>query len=73
MTASSSDQFPMPDDLDARLARLGLPGGGDKDRQAALPGPLRVFHRRLLGAFLTEAGPPATAVVARMAAWVGLP
>jgi len=68
MTASSSDQFPTPDNLDARLARLGLPADGVKDRQAALPGPLRAFHRRLLGAFLTEAGPPATAVVARMAA-----
>jgi hypothetical protein len=67
MTGSSSDQFPTPDDQDARLARLGLPAGGVKGRQAALPGPLRAFHRRLLGAFLTEAGPPATAVVARLA------
>jgi len=68
MTASSSDQSTAPDELDARLARLGLSAGGVKDRQAALPGPLRAFHRRLLGAFLTEAGPPDPAVVARLAA-----
>jgi len=34
------------DDLEARLARLGLPARGVQDRQAALPRALREFHRR---------------------------
>lgn len=68
MTANSSDRSTAPDDLDARLARLGLPAGGVKDRQAALPGPLQALHRRVLGAFLTKVGPPGPAVLARIAA-----
>jgi hypothetical protein len=57
-----------PAELHARLTRLGLPGAGVKERQASLPAPLRELHRRLLGAFLTEGGPPGPAVVARLAA-----
>ncbi len=68
MTANPSQQPAAPDELEARLARLGLPARGVTDRQAALPTPLQEFHRRLLGAFLTQAGPPGPAVVARMAA-----
>lgn len=68
MTANSSDRSAAPDDLDARLARLGLPAGGVKGRQAALPAPLQALHRRVLGAFLTKVGPPGPAVLARMAA-----
>src|SRR6266540_4139185 len=59
MTATPSNQPAGPDDLATRLARIGLPSGGVKDRLAVLPGPLRELHRRLLGAFLTEASPPA--------------
>jgi hypothetical protein len=50
---------------------MGPPARGVQDvqdRQAALPGPLRVFHRALLGAILTEDGPPDLAVVGRLAA-----
>lgn len=68
MTANRSVQSAAPDDLEARLARLGLPARGAQDRQATLPGPLQAFHRALLGAFLTEAGPPDPTVVGRMAA-----
>jgi Alkylmercury lyase len=50
------------------MARLGLAARGAKDRQAALPGPLQDLHRALLGAFLTEAGPPDLGVVGRLAA-----
>ena len=50
------------------MARLGLAAGGAKDRQAALPGPLQDLHRALVGAFLTEAGPPDLGVVGRLAA-----
>ena len=50
------------------MARLGLPARGAQDRQAALPGPLQDLHRALLGAFLTEAGPPDLGVVGRLAA-----
>jgi hypothetical protein len=73
MTATPSNQPAGPDDLATRLARIGLPSGGVKDRLAVLPGPLRELHRRLLGAFLTEAGPPASAAeVAGMAAELDL-
>src|SRR6266545_2053225 len=73
MTATPSNQPAGPDDLATRLARIGLPSGGVKDRLAVLPGPLRELHRRLLGAFLTEASPPASAAeVAGMAAELDL-
>jgi alkylmercury lyase-like protein len=72
MTAHPSQQPATPDELEARLAHLGLPARGATDRQATLPAPLRAFHRRLLGAFLTQAGPPGPAVVARLAAELGL-
>jgi len=72
MTANQSDPPAAPDDLETRLARLGLPARGVRDRQAGLPRALRAFHRRLLGAFLTDAGPPGPAVVARLAAELDL-
>ena len=72
MTADRSAASAAPDELEVRLARLGLPGGGVKDRQATLPSALRTFHRRLLGAFLTQAGPPDPAVVAHLAAELAL-
>jgi hypothetical protein len=53
--------------LDAMAGQL-RPGAGVRQRQAALPGPLRGFHQRLLRAFVTDAGPPDTAVVGRVAA-----
>ena len=67
----TADPCPQPaglDELEVRLAGLGLLTGGVTVRQAALPPPLRALHRRLLGAFLAEAGPPDLAVVARLAA-----
>jgi hypothetical protein len=72
MSANQSTASAAPDELAVRLARLGLPAGGVKARQAALPGALQAFHRRLLGAFLTPAGPPDPAVVARLAAELDL-
>jgi len=72
MTADRSAASAAPDELEVRPARLGLPGGGVKDRQATLPSALRTFHRRLLGAFLTQAGPPDPAVVAHLAAELAL-
>jgi hypothetical protein len=72
MTANPSQQPAAPDELEARLAHLGLPARGVTNRQTTLPAPLREFHRRLLGAFLTQAGPPGPAVVARTAAELGL-
>jgi hypothetical protein len=60
-----------PDALADRLARLGR-GAGVGGRQALLPDPLRVFHQRLLGAFLTGTGPPDATVVAGLAAELGL-
>jgi alkylmercury lyase-like protein len=68
MTANDSVQSAAPDQLAVRLARLGLPAAGAQDRQAALPGPLQAFHRALLGAFLTDAGPPDLTVVGQLAA-----
>jgi Alkylmercury lyase len=68
MTTNRSVRSAAPDELEVRLARLGLPARGAQDRQAALPGPLQAFHRALLGAFLAEAGPPALAAVGRLAA-----
>jgi len=56
-----------PEVLADRLARRGR-GAGVAGRQAILPDPLRVFHQRLLGAFLTGTGPPAAPVVADLAA-----
>jgi hypothetical protein len=67
-TASDSVQSAAPGELEVRLARLGLPARGAQDRQAVLPGPLQDLHRALLGAFLTEAGPPDLIVVDRLAA-----
>jgi hypothetical protein len=68
MTTNESVQSAAPDELAVRLARLGLPTAGTQDRQAALPGPLPAFHRALLGAFLTEAGPPDLTVLDQLAA-----
>jgi hypothetical protein len=68
----TSNQFTtVPDALAGRLARLGR-GAGVGGRQAVLPDPLRVFHQRLLGAFLTGTGPPDIPVVAGLAAELGL-
>jgi hypothetical protein len=68
----TADQSAARDELAARLARLGLPGGGVKGRQAALPSALKTLHRRLLSAFLTEPGVSDPAVVAGLAAELGL-
>jgi len=68
MTTNRSLLSAARDDLAIRLARLGLPAEGAQDRQAALPSPLQDLHRALLGAFLTEAGPPDLTVVGRLAA-----
>ena len=68
MTANQPLKSAAPDQLDGRLARLRLPAAGARDRQATLPGPLQAFHRALLGAFLTEAGPPDPTVIGRLAA-----
>lgn len=68
MTTNCSDRSVAPDELEVRMARLGLPARGAKDRQTTLPGPLQDLHRALLGAFLTEAGPPDLGVVGRLAA-----
>jgi len=64
MTPNCSVRSAAPDELEVRLARIGLPARGAQDRQATLLGPLQAFHRALLGAFLTEAGPPDLAAVA---------
>jgi Alkylmercury lyase len=50
------------------LAGRLRPGAGVCQRQAVLPDRLRGFHQRLLGAFVTETGPPDAAVVGRLAA-----
>jgi hypothetical protein len=71
MTSNHSATPPAPDALADRLARLGR-GVGVDGRQAVLPDPLRVFHQRLLGAFLTGTGPPDAPVVAGLAAELGL-
>jgi hypothetical protein len=71
MTSNHSAAAPIPDVLADRLARLGR-GAGVDDRQAVLPDPLRVFHQRVLGAFLTGTGPPDASVVAGLAAELGL-
>jgi hypothetical protein len=63
-----SVQSAAPDELAVRLARMGLPARGAQDRQAALPAPLQAFHRALLGAFLTDTGPPDRSVVGQLAA-----
>jgi hypothetical protein len=68
----TADQSAARDELAARLARLGLPGGGVNGRQAALPSALKTLHRRLLSAFLTEPGVSDPAVVAGLAAKLGL-
>jgi hypothetical protein len=68
MTPNCSVRSAAPDELEVRLTRIGLPARGAQDRQATLPGPLQAFHRALLGAFLTEAGPPDLAAVGRLAA-----
>src|SRR6266508_4107317 len=68
----TADQSAARDELAARLARLGLPGGGVKGRQAALPSAMKTLHRRLLSAFLTEPGVSDPAVVAGLAAKLGL-
>jgi hypothetical protein len=68
MTTNHSDRSVAPDELEVRMARLGLSARGAKDRQAALPGPLQDLHQALLSTFLTEAGPPDRAVVGRLAA-----
>ena len=68
MTANHPHRSAAPDQLAVRLARLGLPTAGTQGRQATLPGPLKAFHRALLGAFLIETGPPDLRVVGRLAA-----
>jgi Alkylmercury lyase len=68
----TADQSAARDELVARLARLGLPGGGVKGRRAALPSALQTLHRRLLSAFLTEPGTSDPAVVAGLATKLGL-
>jgi hypothetical protein len=72
MSADHAVQSATPDELAVRMARLGLPARGAEDRQAALPGPLQAFHRALLGAFLTDAGPPGLADVGRLASGLEL-
>ena len=68
MTAKHPLRSAAPDELAARLAGLGLPAAGAQGRQATLPGPLQAFHRALLGAFLTETGPPDLRIVGWLAA-----
>ena len=68
MTANRSPHPAALDELEGRLARLGLSAGSVKGRQDALPSALQEFHRRLLGAFLAEVGSPDAAVVDRLAA-----
>jgi Alkylmercury lyase len=68
---TSNHSAATPDVLADRLARLGR-GAGVAGRQAVLPGPLRVFHQRVLGAFLTGTGPPDAPVIAGLAAELGL-
>ena len=67
MTSNHSAAAPAPDALADRLARRGR-GAGVGGRQAVLPAPLRVFHQRLLAAFLTGTAPPDATVVAGLAA-----
>jgi hypothetical protein len=67
MTTNRSVRSAAPDELEVRMGRMGLPARGVQDRQAALSGPLQAFHPALLGAFLTEAGPPDLAMVGRLA------
>ena len=68
MTTNRPDRWVAPHELEVRMARLGLRARGAQDRQAALPGPLQELHRELLGAFLTDAGPPDLAALGRLAA-----
>jgi hypothetical protein len=71
MTTNQPAGFAAAEAPAGRLARLG-PGAGVDRRQAALPDPLRAFHRRLLGAFVTGTSPPDAAVVAGQAAQLEL-
>jgi hypothetical protein len=68
MTTTPSPWSTTTDDLQARLARLGMPIASVNDRQAGLSEPLRHLHRRLLAGFAAHAGPPSPAAVAGMAA-----
>jgi Alkylmercury lyase len=68
---TSNHSAAAPDALADRPGRLGW-GAGVDGRQAVLPDPLRVFHQRLLGAFLTGTGPPDAPVVAGLAAELAL-
>jgi hypothetical protein len=68
---TSNHSAATPDVLAGRLARLGQ-GAGVGGRQAILPDRLRVFHQRVLGAFLTGTGPPDAPAVAGLAAELGL-
>jgi hypothetical protein len=72
MTTDRSDRSVAPEELEVRMARLGLAARGAQDRQATLPGALQDLHRALLGAFLTEAGPPDLGVVGRLAGELNL-
>ena len=67
MTSNHSAAAPAPDALADRPARLE-PGAAVGGRQAVLPNPLRMFHQRLLAAFLTETAPPNATVAAGLAA-----
>ena len=66
MTSNHSAAAPAPDALADRPARLEP--GAAVGRQAVLPNPLRMFHQRLLAAFLTETAPPNATVAAGLAA-----
>jgi hypothetical protein len=68
---TSNHSGPTPDALADRLAQLGW-GAGVVGRQTVLPDRLRVFHQRVLGAFLTGTGPPDAPVVGGLAAELGL-
>jgi hypothetical protein len=68
MTTNRSERPVAPDELEVRMARLGLAARGAQDRQAALPGPLQDLHRTLLGAFSPRLAHPDLAAVGRLAA-----
>lgn len=68
---TSNHSAATPDVLADQLARRSR-DAGVAGRQSVLPNPLRMFHQRVLGAFLTGTGPPDAPVVAGLAAPLGL-